>query len=127
MSGLDLLADQFEHRGKLTEHQDAVAFGQDFGHHFQKAFEFSGRLGALGIHQAGMAGDLPQAVIEITSSRFWFQKRPTRHSHGLYIGQARRFVLKGSHVKGTDLGHQVKSRALENYILYNRIEEVDRC
>jgi hypothetical protein len=71
-----------------------------------------------------LSGELPEADIEITSSRFWFQKRPTRHSHGLYIGKARRFVLKGSHVKGTDKGHQVKSRALENYILYNRIEEV---
>jgi len=71
-----------------------------------------------------LSGTLPEADIEITSSRFWFQKRPTRHSHGLYIGKARRFVLKGSHVKGTDKGHQVKSRALENYILYNRIEEV---
>lgn len=73
-----------------------------------------------------LSGKLPQADIEITSSRFWFQKRPTRHSHGLYIGEARRFMFKGNHVKGTDRGHQVKSRALENYILYNRIEEVAR-
>lgn len=71
-----------------------------------------------------LSGNLPKADIEITSSRFWFHKRPTRHSHGIYIGRARRFVLKGCHVKGTDKGHQVKSRALENYILYNRIEEV---
>jgi hypothetical protein len=71
-----------------------------------------------------LSGKNPQATIEITSSRFWFQKRPIRFSHGIYIGKIGRFTLKGSHVKGTDKGQQVKSRALENYILYNRIEDV---
>jgi hypothetical protein len=71
-----------------------------------------------------LSGNLPNAEIEIESSRFWFQKRGRRHSHGIYIGRARRLTLVGSHFKGTDQGHQVKSRALENLILYNRIEDV---
>jgi hypothetical protein len=71
-----------------------------------------------------LSGNLPNAEIEIESSRFWFQKRERRHSHGIYIGRARRLTLVGSHFKGTDQGHQVKSRALENHILYNRIEDV---
>ncbi|MCB1844681.1 MAG: hypothetical protein KDI09_17090, partial [Halioglobus sp.] len=32
-------------------------------------------------------------------------------------------TLVGNHFTGTDQGHQVKSRALENFILYNRIED----
>jgi hypothetical protein len=71
-----------------------------------------------------LSGTLPNADISIESSRFWFQKRPQRHSHGIYIGLARRLTLVGNHFKGTDQGHQVKSRALENHILYNRIEDV---
>jgi hypothetical protein len=71
-----------------------------------------------------LSGTLPNADISIESSRFWFQKRPQRHSHGIYIGVARRLTLVGNHFKGTDQGHQVKSRALENHILYNRIEDV---
>ena len=71
-----------------------------------------------------LTGKLPNAVIEIESSRFWHQKRPRRHTHGIYIGQVRRLRLVGNHFKGTDQGHQVKSRALENHILYNRIEDV---
>jgi hypothetical protein len=71
-----------------------------------------------------LTGALPNASIEISGSRFWNQKRPTRHSHGIYIGAIRRFTLIGSHFTGTDQGHQVKSRALENHILYNRIEDV---
>lgn len=71
-----------------------------------------------------LSGKLPDAHIEVTSSRFWFQKRKNRYSHGIYIGEVGRFSLIGSHFKGTSEGHQVKSRALANDILYNRIEDV---
>jgi hypothetical protein len=65
-----------------------------------------------------------QASLDIQSSRFWFQKRQNTFSHGIYVGELKRFTLMGSHIKGTDRGHQIKSRALENFILYNRIEDV---
>ncbi|MEM6581944.1 MAG: hypothetical protein AAF699_11755, partial [Pseudomonadota bacterium] len=71
-----------------------------------------------------LSGNDPLAEIQITSSRFWFQRRPHRFSHGIYIGAAGRFEIRGSHIKGTDQGHQIKSRARENYIAYNRIEDV---
>ena len=71
-----------------------------------------------------LSGRNTDAHIEVRASRFWFQRRQTRFSHGIYIGTAKRFTLMGSHFKGTDLGHQVKSRALANHILYNRIEDV---
>jgi hypothetical protein len=70
-------------------------------------------------------GELPGADIEIRNSRFWNQRRPVRHSHGIYIGKVRSLKLIGNHFKGTDKGHQVKSRALANLIAYNRIEDVD--
>ncbi len=71
-----------------------------------------------------LSGTLPDSNIEVISSRFWFQKRKNRFSHGIYIGKAHRLTLIGNHFKGTDQGHQVKSRALANHILYNRIEDV---
>jgi hypothetical protein len=71
-----------------------------------------------------LTGAHPEASLEILSSRFWFQKREGTFSHGMYIGTLKRFTLTGSHVKGTDRGHQIKSRALENHIQYNRIEDV---
>lgn len=71
-----------------------------------------------------LSGKLPHAVIEIESSRFWFQQRKRRFSHGIYIGLARRLIFIGNHVKGTHQGHQLKTRALENHVLYNRIEDV---
>jgi hypothetical protein len=71
-----------------------------------------------------LTGADPNASLEILSSRFWFQKRQNTFSHGMYIGALKRFTLEGSHIKGTDRGHQIKSRALENHILYNRIEDI---
>ncbi len=70
-----------------------------------------------------LSGVNRRARIEVENSRFWFQRRETRFSHGIYIGEAGRLSLVGNHFTGTDQGHQVKSRALENYILYNRIED----
>jgi hypothetical protein len=73
-----------------------------------------------------LTGKRPNANIEIRSSRFWFQRRERRYTHGIYIGEVRRLTLIGNHFKGTDQGHQVKSRALENHIFYNRIEDVEQ-
>jgi hypothetical protein len=42
-------------------------------------------------------------------------------THNIYIGKVKRFTLRGSYSHHTDIGHNVKSRAMESYILYNRI------
>jgi hypothetical protein len=73
-----------------------------------------------------LTGEDRSASLDVESSRFWFQKRQNTFSHGIYIGALKRFTLRGSHIKGTDRGHQIKSRALENHILYNRIEDVPK-
>lgn len=46
--------------------------------------------------------------------------------HNIYVGRAARFVLRGSWVHGAVTGHNVKSRAAENRIVYNRIEDGGR-
>jgi hypothetical protein len=42
-------------------------------------------------------------------------------SHNLYIGKVRSFTLRYSYVHHAVVGHNVKSRAIKNYITYNRI------
>jgi hypothetical protein len=42
-------------------------------------------------------------------------------SHNIYIGGVRSFTLRFSYVHHALVGHNVKSRALRNYITYNRI------
>jgi hypothetical protein len=47
-------------------------------------------------------------------------------SHNIYIGGSNRFTLRYSYSHHASIGHLVKSRARENYILYNRImDEAD--
>ena len=47
-------------------------------------------------------------------------------SHNIYIGAVRSFTLKYSYSHHAQVGHNVKSRARTNYILYNRImDEAD--
>jgi hypothetical protein len=42
-------------------------------------------------------------------------------SHNMYIGHEGRFTLRYSYSHNAKVGHLVKSRAAENYILYNRL------
>jgi hypothetical protein len=44
-------------------------------------------------------------------------------SHNLYIGTVRSFTLRFSYSHRAIVGHNVKSRAIKNYILYNRIAD----
>lgn len=47
-------------------------------------------------------------------------------AHNMYIGNAERLTLRYSYSHHAHIGHNVKSRAKENYILYNRImDEAD--
>jgi hypothetical protein len=44
-------------------------------------------------------------------------------SHNLYIGTVRSFTLRYSYSHHAIIGHNVKSRAIKTYILYNRIAD----
>lgn len=41
--------------------------------------------------------------------------------HNVYIGKVRSFTLRGSYVHSASIGHNVKSRAAQSYIVANRI------
>jgi len=48
-------------------------------------------------------------------------QRFRRLGHNIYISRIKRFTLRNSYIHHAITGHNVKSRAVENYILYNRI------
>lgn len=45
------------------------------------------------------------------------------YSHNMYINHVGRFTLRFSYSHDAVIGHNVKSRAHENYILYNRLDQ----
>lgn len=44
-------------------------------------------------------------------------------THNMYINQVRSFTLRGSYSHSARRGHEIKSRALKNLILYNRLSD----
>jgi hypothetical protein len=66
-------------------------------------------------------GVKPNDDILVESSEFAYNGRGDGYTHNIYIGAARSFTLKSSYVHHAHVGHNVKSRAYNNKILYNRI------
>jgi len=68
-----------------------------------------------------LAGDNPASDIVIEDSEFARNGAGDGYSHNMYINHVRSFTLEGSWSHDARVGHLVKSRALVNHILYNRI------
>jgi hypothetical protein len=63
----------------------------------------------------------PASDLVVEHSEFAHKGAGDGHTHNLYIGNARSFTLRFSHVHHALVGHNVKSRALRNDITHNRI------
>ena len=59
----------------------------------------------------------------IDRSEFDHNGYPTGQAHNMYINPCNSFVLRFSYSHDAIIGHEVKSRAWSNYILYNRIAD----
>ncbi|HUJ58144.1 MAG TPA: right-handed parallel beta-helix repeat-containing protein [Kofleriaceae bacterium] len=63
------------------------------------------------------------SLIMIDNSEFANNGAGDGLSHNMYIGAVDEFVLEGCYSHDARGGHEVKTRARENHILYNRIED----
>ncbi|MGA9394184.1 MAG: hypothetical protein WCA83_04120 [Azonexus sp.] len=71
-----------------------------------------------------MTGNLASISLDITDSEFADAPRDDRDVHHLlYVGAIGKFVLRGSRFTNGYHGHLVKSRARENYVLYNMLAD----
>lgn len=78
-----------------------------------------------------LTGPNPGSEIVIEGSEFNDNtvdyQRYGKLGHNIYIGAIKRFTLSHCYVHDAETGHNVKSRARENYLLYNRISDEDRA
>lgn len=78
-----------------------------------------------------LTGVNPLSEIRIEGSEFNDNtvdyRRHGKLGHNIYIGHIKRFTLSHCYVHDANTGHNVKSRASENYILYNRIGDESRA
>ena len=70
-----------------------------------------------------LAGDSPGSRILIEYSEFANNGSGDGFSHNLYINHVAQFTLRFCYSHHSKVGHLVKSRAAENYILYNRLSD----
>jgi len=68
-----------------------------------------------------LSGSNPDSDILIEHSEFAHNGAGTGQTHNMYIGAVRSFTLRYSYSHHARIGHNVKSRARRNVILYNRI------
>lgn len=73
-----------------------------------------------------LTGADAESHVLIEDSEFSRHGSDDGRNHNIYIGAVGRFTLRSSYVHHARIGHNVKSRARETFILYNRImDEVD--
>ncbi|MCC7031110.1 MAG: T9SS type A sorting domain-containing protein [Chitinophagaceae bacterium] len=68
-----------------------------------------------------LAGDISNCKIMIEKSELAFNGYGDGYSHNIYINHIDTFVFQYNYSHDAFVGHEVKSRAKNNYILYNRI------
>ncbi|MDB4987455.1 MAG: hypothetical protein JWN04_2633 [Myxococcaceae bacterium] len=75
-------------------------------------------------NQNGILGNAdPESVYLFEDSEFANNGAGDGYSHNMYIGQIKSFTLQGSYSHDAKGGHLVKSRALDNQILFNRLTD----
>jgi hypothetical protein len=73
-----------------------------------------------------LAGGGPESDIVVERSEFAANGAGDGRSHNIYVVSARSFTLRASYSHHARVGHNVKSRAVRNALLYNRImDETD--
>lgn len=72
-----------------------------------------------------LAGDNPASDLVIEYSEFSHNGAGDGYSHNLYINHVRSLTFKFNYVHHAYYGHELKSRAYNNIILYNRITNED--
>ena len=66
----------------------------------------------------------PETEIYFESCEFYENGYGDGYSHNIYIGRCKLFEMKYCYSHQAKIGHCVKSRASENYIMYNRIMDL---
>ena len=70
-----------------------------------------------------LSGNNATSSVVIENSIFSHNGYGDGYSHNLYVGKSKKLEVRYSYFNGARVGHQIKSRAKENFILYNRISD----
>lgn len=68
-----------------------------------------------------LAGDIANCKIVVETTELAYNGYGDGYSHNIYVNHIDTFIFRYNYSHNAHVGHEVKSRALNNYIFYNRI------
>ncbi len=73
----------------------------------------------------GGGRDVKDSTIKVENSEFSYNGVDDKRglAHGIYINRINRFIFQYNYVHHTKSGHHVKSRAINNIIMYNKLQD----
>jgi hypothetical protein len=74
-------------------------------------------------NENGILTSSSDSTLTIENSEFGHNGAGDGQSHNLYVGAIRKLTVTGSYFHHARVGHLLKSRAVENHILYNRLTD----
>ncbi len=98
----------------VPDHNGAGIRQEGFNLHVVHCFFHHNEMGLL-------AGDITGSKIVIEKSELAYNGYGDGYTHNVYVNHIDTFVFQYNYSHDADVGHEVKSRAKNNYILYNRI------
>jgi Right handed beta helix region len=115
IAGNDTTIENVEFSGARVPDQNGAGIRQEGANLLVEHCEFTGNQEGI------LAADNPTSSIVIDSSVFAHNGAGDGFSHNIYINHVRSFTLRYSYSTDARVGHLVKSRALRNFILYDRL------
>ena len=115
--GRNTLVENIEFSGAAVPHRNGAGIRLDKGGLTIRGCYFHDNENGL------LAAADPSSDIVIENSEFARNGYGDGQTHNIYVNNVRSFTLRNSYVHHAKVGHNVKSRAQRNYILYNRLSD----
>ncbi len=117
IKGDDTVVDNIEFSGARVVHKNGAGIRQEGTNLTVRNSVFRDNENGI------LAGSDPESHIYVIDSEFADNGHGDGYSHNLYIGRVGRLTFVNNFSHGAHIGHQLKSRASTNEILYNHLSD----
>ena len=117
--GNDYVVENFEFSGAVSTHDNGAGIRMHGDDLIVRDSYFHDNQNGI------LTAQRPESEIIVENSEFARNGYGDGLTHNIYVGHAKRFTLRGSYSHHARVGHQVKSRATENWIVGNRLMDED--
>jgi len=115
IKGNDTLVENIHFEDARVEDGNGAGIRQEGANLTVRNCRFSGNQNGI------LSGGNSDSEIVVENSEFAGNGAGDGYTHNIYIGHIKRFVMRFSYSHHAHVGHQIKSRALVNQIMYNRL------